>query len=37
MKAAGLPREKWLGDFDFEANPNVNPVAARALLATQTA
>ncbi len=25
VKAAGFPREKWLGDFEFEANPNIKP------------
>ena len=33
VKAAGFPREKWLGDFDFDANPNINP-ATIAQLAT---
>lgn len=23
VKAAGFPRDKWLGDFDFDANPNI--------------
>ena len=23
VKAAGFPRDKWLGDFDFDENPNV--------------
>lgn len=31
VKAAGFPREKWLGDFDFEANPNVNPATIHTL------
>ncbi len=31
VKAAGFPREKWLGDFDFDANPNVNPATIRTL------
>ncbi len=31
VKAAGFPREKWLGDFDFDANPNVNPATNHAL------
>ena len=31
IKAAGFPREKWLGDFDFEANPNINPATIHAL------
>jgi DNA replication protein DnaC len=25
VKAAGFPREKWLSDFDYAANPNVSP------------
>jgi DNA replication protein DnaC len=25
LKAAGFPRQKWIKDFDFEANPNINP------------
>ena len=33
LKAAGFPREKWLSDFDFTANPNVEP-AVIATLAT---
>lgn len=24
VSAAGFPRNKWLGDFDFDANPNIN-------------
>ena len=31
VKAAGFPREKWLGDFDFEANPNINPATIHTL------
>lgn len=31
VKAAGFPREKWLGDFDFDANPNVNPATIHQL------
>jgi len=31
VKAAGFPREKWLGDFDFEANPNVNVATIHTL------
>jgi len=31
VKAAGFPREKWLGDFDFEANPSVNAATIRTL------
>jgi DNA replication protein DnaC len=31
VKAAGFPREKLLADFDFEANPNVNPATIHTL------
>lgn len=31
VKAAGFPRDKWLGDFDFEANPNINAATINAL------
>lgn len=31
VKAAGFPRDKWLGDFDFDANPNVNPATIHTL------
>jgi DNA replication protein DnaC len=31
IKAAGFPREKWLADFDFEENPNVNPATIHNL------
>ncbi len=31
VKAAGFPREKWLGDFDFDANPNVNAATIHQL------
>jgi DNA replication protein DnaC len=31
VKAAGLPREKWLGDFNFEANSNINPATIHTL------
>ncbi len=31
MKAAGFPREKWIGDFDFDANPNVNAATINGL------
>ena len=24
IKAASFPREKWLSDFDFDANPNIS-------------
>ena len=25
LNAAGFPREKWLTDFDYAANPNIAP------------
>jgi DNA replication protein DnaC len=28
---AGFPRQKWLADFDYEANPNVNPASIHTL------
>ncbi|MDT5301364.1 MAG: hypothetical protein QOG79_4606 [Mycobacterium sp.] len=31
VKAAGFPRQKWLGDFDFDANPNINPATIHTL------
>ena len=31
VKAAGFPREKWLADFDFDANPAVNPATIHPL------
>lgn len=31
VKAANFPRDKWLGDFDFEANPNINPATIHRL------
>jgi DNA replication protein DnaC len=31
VKAAGFPREKWLADFDFEANPDINPAIIHTL------
>ncbi|QNE48591.1 AAA family ATPase (plasmid) [Glaciihabitans sp. INWT7] len=31
VKAAGFPRDKWLGDFDFDANPNINPATIHTL------
>ncbi|MGD9795231.1 MAG: IS21-like element helper ATPase IstB [Acidimicrobiia bacterium] len=30
-KAAGVPRGKGVGDFDFEANPNINPATIHTL------
>ena len=29
IKGAGFPREKWLADFDFDANPNINPATIK--------
>lgn len=31
IKRAGFPREKWLADFDFDANPNINPATIGTL------
>ncbi len=31
VKAAGFPRDKWVGDFDFDANPSVNPATIHTL------
>ena len=31
VKGAGFPREKWIGDFDFDVNPNVNPATIHGL------
>lgn len=31
IKSAGFPREKWLADFDFTANPNINPATINEL------
>jgi DNA replication protein DnaC len=31
VKAAGFPRDKWIGDFDFDANPNINPATIHTL------
>ncbi|MCW1249201.1 IS21-like element helper ATPase IstB [Acaricomes phytoseiuli] len=33
VKAAGFPRDKWLGDFDFEANPNIPEATINTLAA----
>ncbi len=33
VRAAGFPRDKWLGDFDFDANPNINPATTHELAA----
>jgi DNA replication protein DnaC len=31
IKGAGFPREKWLADFDFDANPAINPATINTL------
>ncbi len=31
VTAAGFPRDKWIGDFDFDANPNINPATIHTL------
>ena len=31
VKAAGFPRDKWLGDFDFDANPDVQAATIHQL------
>lgn len=31
VTAAGFPRQKWLGDFDFEANPHLNSATVHTL------
>lgn len=31
VKAAGFPRDKWIGDFDFEANDAINPATVHEL------
>lgn len=31
VKNAGFPREKFLEDFDFDANPNINPATIHTL------
>ena len=31
VKAAGFPRDRWLADFDFDANPNINPATIHTL------
>lgn len=33
VKAAGFPRDKWLGDFDFDANVAINPATVHELAA----
>ncbi len=31
VRSAGFPRQKWLADFDFDANPNINPATINTL------
>jgi DNA replication protein DnaC len=31
LRAAGFPRQKWLADFDYTANPAINPAIVNAL------
>ena len=31
VKAAGFPRDKWIGDFDFDANTSINPATVHDL------
>jgi DNA replication protein DnaC len=31
VKSAGFPRDKWLGDFDFDANPNISQATIHTL------
>lgn len=31
LRAAGFPRPKWLSDFDYDANPNINPALINTL------
>jgi DNA replication protein DnaC len=31
LKTAGFPRQKWLSDFDYQANPNINPAQINTL------
>ena len=31
VQNAGFPRQKWLGDFDYDANPNINPATIHTL------
>lgn len=31
LRAAGFPRQKWLSDFDYSANPNVVPAVVNDL------
>ena len=31
VAGAGFPRQKWLGDFDYDANPNINAATIHTL------
>ena len=31
VASAGFPRQKWLGDFDYDANPNINAATIHTL------
>lgn len=31
VKTANFPRDKWLSDFDYEANPNINPATINTI------
>jgi DNA replication protein DnaC len=31
VKSAGFPRDKWLGDFEFDANPNISEATINTL------
>lgn len=31
LRGAGFPRAKWLADFDYDANPNINPAVINSL------
>jgi DNA replication protein DnaC len=31
IRGAGFPRQKWLADFDYTANPNINPAMINTL------
>ncbi|OPC77680.1 AAA family ATPase [Embleya scabrispora] len=31
IRAAGFPRQKWVKDFDFDANPNIEPAVVHGL------
>lgn len=31
VRSAGFPREKWLADFDYDANPAINPALIHIL------